>query len=1386
MTQRLIYIKIIFIPITIGLLLAASTNVFAAPKLRIVTSSEYGPFEYWHEGYGLDGVIWGYSSPTPLPFEAGSTLQFNTSNMILPVKFYNFIRAIDLNNQNNIQLVIKNSSTNTLGSIIDSSGQQKTDIILQDDSSVVLSGDRGDDLGIKTGDNNYTGVNNIQFVGTKNSLTINSTSKTETIFNGKFIKQDGTKANLDVQTNFTVTDPSINLLDAIRIRPVPDDTAPIIFTIDVGATSNLDLLQNSSSIELDHQNSVLKLQHDKGGQHTVTFHQNLVGQGALELNSTGQDSILTVKGKDNSVALGKENSKLDELKVTTGNIVDLKVFATNIKLNSEAKSADNSSISFKQNINGNITFNNALTLNMLADTKGDIDFASNDGILNLGANQTIDGNVDNSKKAGGILNYTGNGIVTGPIGGTYPLSQLKFSGPGNINLPVAHVLTYDIGHADVYITATDSITGKVTYSAAGTLTANNGIEGDIDFASNDGTLNLANGKTIKGNVDSSTGVGGILNYHGSGTVTGTIGDKHKLSQLKFSGAGAMNLPVANVKAYNIAHDDARITASGLITGQVIYSAPGTLMANKGIVGDIDFKGQAGKLSLANNQKIEGNVVSSDSSNGTIAFLGAGTITGTIGGAIGSTNKLAQLQFQGPGTVNLPASNVETYNIAHADSHVIANGLIIGNVAYNEPGALTANNGIVGDVDFKGQAGKLSLANNQKIEGNVISSDSSNGTIAFLGTATVTGTIGGAIGSTNKLAQLQFQGPGTVNLPASNVETYNIAHADSHVIANGLIIGNVAYNEPGALTANNGIVGDVDFKGQAGKLNLANNQKIEGNVISSDGSNGTIAFLGAGTVTGIIGGATKLAQLQFQGPGIINLPASNVETYNIAHSEAHVTAPALVTGKVIYSAAGTLTANNGIVGDVDFKGQAGKLSLANNQKIEGNVVSSDGSNGTIAFLGTGTVTGIIGGATKLAQLQLQGPGTVNLPASNVDTYNIAHADSHVIAPELITGDITYSAAGTLTANNGIVGNIDFKGQAGKLSLANNQKIEGNVVSSDGSNGTIAFLGTGTVTGIIGGATKLAQLQLQGPGTVNLPASNVDTYNIAHADSHVIAPELITGDITYSAAGTLTANNGIVGNIDFKGQAGKLSLANNQKIEGNVVSSDGSNGTIAFLGTGTVTGIIGGATKLAQLQLQGPGTVNLPASNVDTYNIAHADSHVIAPELITGDITYSAAGTLTVNNGIVGDIDFGSQAGTINLADGQTIDGNVDSSTGVGGILNYHGNGIVTGNIGSSDAIDKMNIKDGLVQFQGIVKSNNIIISTDAIAEFNKDITVSDITGDIANAGTIRLRNTIPATITGAVGNINAINTLEIAGQDLIITDKVNSNNISFTNLQLPVL
>ncbi|GAA5252527.1 hypothetical protein KNCP2_08150 [Candidatus Rickettsia kedanie] len=106
--------------------------------------------------------------------------------------------------------------------------------------------------------------------------------------------------------------------------------------------------------------------------------------------------------------------------------------------------------------------------------------------------------------------------------------------------------------------------------------------------------------------------------------------------------------------------------------------------------------------------------------------------------------------------------------------------------------------------------------------------------------------------------------------------------------------------------------------------------------------------------------------------------------------------------------------------------------------------------------------------------------------------------------------------TLTANKGIVGNIDFKGINGTFNLGDSSVITGAVLSIGGIGGTLNFIGNVTQNIGTDAANSPTNINIQGDNTKNV----------------TIANDIFVGNINFTNGGVLQLSRNLTTpNIDF---------------------------------------------------------------------------------------------------------------------------------------------------------------------------------------------------------------------------------------------------------------
>ncbi|WP_341763468.1 autotransporter outer membrane beta-barrel domain-containing protein [Candidatus Tisiphia endosymbiont of Beris chalybata] len=217
------------------------------------------------------------------------------------------------------------------------------------------------------------------------------------------------------------------------------------------------------------------------------------------------------------------------------------------------------------------------------------------------------------------------------------------------------------------------------------------------------------------------------------------------------------------------------------------------------------------------------------------------------------------------------------------------------------------------------------------------------------------------------------------------------------------------------------------------------------------------------------------------------------------------------------------------------------------------------------------------------------------------------------------------------------------------------------------------------------------------------------------------------------------------IDLLSNSVKLIIADGQKIVGNISSpEEAGNGEITFLGTGSIEkGVVRGLGKL----IVGKGDVSLISG-----------AHKI------DEIQGNGSNTLSFNPGF-------------------TLEGSVNSTGGQPLNLTFRGGAInqINGIVGSTDnPVGDIQVQQGSNIFEDKVNANNIMIGNEATAIFVKSITAKNIKGLADNQGTVKFNNNSNIVVNSKIGDINPIQTIEVANEDVEVTEQVSVGKILFSS------
>lgn len=967
------------------------------------------------------------------------------------------------------------------------------------------------------------------------------------------------------------------------------------------------------------------------------------------------------------------------------------------------------------------------------------------GLLGVSINGLTGMALATQNGTGGVTNITNAGSMGGnallgvslipsdiPVVAAYGGAQINFTNTGTITGRVGFQASQTPGTGNTFANA-GTINGGVSMGAASanTFTAVSGS-----------SVNLAGGIGLDLNVLGLVGV--TLGFAPTGVVDGGAGGNNTLvlqnvlpSSGTGSGTGGAVTSLSSGTYINFQHlrvNSGTWNLQGpLVSGDATLNGGLVNFNNGGVFGTgaVSANGgaiaaSAGGLVLANNMTL-----------GTGGLTIAGTNNFTLSGA-----------FSGSGGLTQSSSGVTTLTGTH--TYTGPTTISAGTLALASTGALPTTGpvnltGATAIFDITGTATGATIGSLAGVAGSQVTLGPRTLTAGDAGNTTFAGSVSGTGG-------LIKQGTGTLSLAGANtyiggttVNTGSLA-----------ITGSGSLASTGAMTLGAGTTFDIS--------GATANQTI-GNLTGAAGSQ---VLLGARTLTAGGAASTLYAGVISGGGGLIKQGAG---TLTLAGSNTYTGGTTINAGTL----QGDTTSLQGNITD--------NASLNFNQAANGTFAGLISGTGNVVKQGAGTLTltgaNTYGGGTTVSAGALQGDTSSlqgNIANNAALIFNQAAAGTYA-GNVSGTGSLTKTGAGTLTLS----GTHTYTGgttvSAGTLqgttaslqgnivdsaALVFNQATDGTFTGAISGSGSVAKLGTGTVTlsgaNTYSGGTTVSAGTLQGD-TTSLQGNIVDNATVAfnQTGSGLYAGVISgTGDLAKSGAGTLTLGgvNSYTGNTRI--DAGTLALAAGSSIAsssgvtmaaggtldlsaaGNQALGllNGAGGTVA-LGANTLTlngagsGTFGGVlTGSGGLVMNGAGTQTLTGANLFT-----GGTLIQNGTLALGAGGSLAAGSPVTLTGGVLDLSTGGNQSIANLAGtgGQVQLGGGSALTVDGG--NFAG--AITGNGSLIKAGLGNLVLDGASSYSGgtQVVSGGLVIGSDAshaAAGIQSDVTVAS-TGSIGGFG-----------------------------------------------------
>lgn len=934
---------------------------------------------------------------------------------------------------------------------------------------------------------------------------------------------------------------------------------------------------------------------------------------------------------------------------------------------------------------------------------GDITLGSGGaaGTLTINSNATLGGTVDsNGAGANGVVNVSAGKTVTfnGVIGGGTGLAELNALGNDSvINLGAAATVTSvkvaDAG-AQVNINGGD-LTGSVSFTA-------------------DGTVNVADNKTITVKVDS-TGVNtGVLNFAGRGAVTAKVGETQALKEVNINGTTGAGVVAFGdeVKAQKITVNDA---------GAKVTFAEDVTAAN-----GLQFS-KDGQVNLADGKKITGDVKNTvaDSNTGKLIFDGAGEVTGKIGEE-GKALSLVQVDAGNDIDLSGNAHYANDFKLKHNNARlkIAAGGKLVGNVSAANGGngqiqfagageieGIIGNGGnAIGKIEAVGAANVKIGAGDHKV--NALEAADNNATFTLVDDAKISGTItntSGAVGNT----VLTFEGSSTVGGAvgggANAFKTIDVTGKTDKTVtfegattATNLNIGKAGQEGAAKVRIKNDLTAEVAFlddQTQTGELEIFNAgaHDITGDInknIGADESRGKITIandVGANAVTfdGQIGdtankkainhlhilnnnaggsvvlegGDVHIGKIQAAGAGSLKLNEADakykfgeivVDADNVFALEVDENAvlKAPTEGSVNFGS------ENKRLSEVQFNANK-NLTIENGVNIYAAKLNENGvnNNGTLIFKGDSIFSAESDGQ-NIKAIEVQGDGkTVKLLKATKTHQNIKLSNNATLE---VAGNVTTDIAAN-GAGNGLIGAADGQGH---LKFINSADV--------------------TVTGNVGGAAnRLQSIEFNG-GNVNF------ANDVAHTGKDFKFTGQNASIVKFDNAGFGDAN--FVNGSEADGVEHIVVLNNNENFTGKIAVDNAATKQIAFdIGTNDNTatlqgGVQANGAKFINRGASGRGTLELNQDGVTIYS-AGTDTKKLDTIEVQENATITngaSADTITIKQnktatigGEVSGTNFGLEnvGSTVKFLDGATLKVAVADIVGDKGIVEFLGGGTV---------------------------------------------------------------------------------------------------------------
>lgn len=993
------------------------------------------------------------------------------------------------------------------------------------------------------------------------------------------------------------------------------------------------------------------------------------------------------------------------------------------------------------------------------------------------------------------------------------------------------------------------LSGNLTYTNDATvnLNANSIVSGNIAFGTYDGILNLADGITINaGGITSGAAGNGIVNLLGNVTLNSNVGDAtNSIERIDFLNAGGTAADPVTVNG-NVYVDEVRFagdstaefTGSSVnILGNVVggsysgniftASQTGTLMfVDNGVAQTADVGGSISTITnlktnytnSASNLTVDGAV-----SVGTLNLNGIGN-TYNFDGAVGvSTGDLT--------VVDTNSADANTNNITFGNTLTVSTGNldIDGNATFNGEVDVTGNitvDGVValnddmtagGNITFDGgnvttAAGTLINATDLTLAGSAYTYDM-NGEVDISGEMTIDG---GTVIFDDEVTAANIKD----NVGATYNDVVTISANGGIDTSGGVYDWDIDESSSDYSYFENSVLNDI-LRGTGADV-YANGATFNSSVITNnlwlDDSNVTNAASTLSAANLIATGTDTINSVVTVTADIIADNATNL-TFNSTVDAANIY---VINGGVVnfYDDvnATTLTTDGTTTFYANADVDADTITTADITTFNGNVTSS-----TIAASGTTTINGILSAdtLTSTGTTVVNGAAVVTTVTSKNET-DITFG-STLSATTITTeggtntfnGDVsatTLTLAGTNDFNDGVTATT-FTVSGGTTTVDGDSNITTLVASSTS---TLIFNDDLTTTSITtkGGASTFNGSISASAGTITVSGTNIFNDSVSVSTGTITASGTSTFNDSVDAAtltisGTSTFNVGpvIVTTVNAAGTStfnSALTVTDlNVVSKGDItIAANGGSGNINFSSDGIVrltdgvtwSGDIGTTvanSKVGTLELQGDRDIDttLTTDTIKAVNVGDDGSEVeinsnvnaLALQIIGGAL---GTGVTTVNVDLTTDLVFLDE-GEVIISSGRSLSEDVDSEQANTGTLTFAGSASVAGDIGSTNALNAINIRQNTVTFSGDVNTQSLVFEGNGqvIIASGGVLTADTVDSDVNNQGTLTIQGN--ATISSTIGATHTVKLVQAGYSNMVVTfdDTINVGTLEANSGQI---